>query len=98
MRELLIVRAPAELPYPEGTACAEVLRAATGGSEGAAGGSAWIFRGMAVGAAVKVLISLVYLFPGEVHAALPVLPKAELALEVRRVLRFAVVHRQPERQ
>jgi len=82
LRRLLIVQAHAELPYPEGTACAEVLRATTGGSERAARGSAWIFRGMAVGAAVKVLISLVYLFPGEVRAALPVLPKAELALEV----------------
>ncbi len=82
LRRLLIVEAHDELPYPEGTACAEVLRATTGGSERAASGSAWIFRGMAVGAVVKVLISLVYLFPGEVHAALPVLPKAELALEV----------------
>ncbi|HSD29372.1 MAG TPA: oligopeptide transporter, OPT family [Vicinamibacteria bacterium] len=82
LRRLLIVQAHDELPYPEGTACAEVLRATTGGSERAASGSAWIFRGMAVGAAVKVLISLVYLFPGEVRAALPVLPKAELALEV----------------
>jgi putative OPT family oligopeptide transporter len=82
LRRLLIVQAHDELPYPEGTACAEVLRATTGGSERAASGSAWIFRGMAVGVAVKVLISLVYLFPGEVRAALPVLPKAELALEV----------------
>jgi putative OPT family oligopeptide transporter len=82
LRRLLIVQAHDELPYPEGTACAEVLRATSRGSEGAASGSAWIFRGMAVGAAVKVLISLAYLLPGEVHAALPVLPKAELALEV----------------
>ncbi len=82
LRRLLIVQAHDELPYPEGTACAEVLRATTGGSERAARGSAWIFRGMAVGAAVKVLISLAYLFPGELRAALPVLPKAELALEV----------------
>ena len=82
LRRLLIVQAHDELPYPEGTACAEVLRATGSGSEGAASGSAWIFRGMAVGAAVKVLISLAYLLPGELHAALPVLPKAELALEV----------------
>jgi putative OPT family oligopeptide transporter len=86
LRRLLIVQAHDELPYPEGTACAEVLRATTSGSALAAGGSAWIFRGMAVGAAVKVLIALVYLFPGEVHTALPVLPKAELALEVAPAL------------
>ena len=82
LRRLLIVDAHDELPYPEGTACAEVLRATTAGTERAASGSAWIFRGIVVGAAVKVLISLVYLFPGEVHTALPALPKAELALEV----------------
>ena len=86
LRRLLIVNAHDELPYPEGTACAEVLRATSGGVEGGAASSAWIFRGMAVGAAVKLLISLAYLFPGELHAALPVLPKAELALEVAPAL------------
>ena len=86
LRRLLIVQAHDELPYPEGTACAEVLRATSSGSEGAAGGSAWIFRGMAVGAAVKALISLAYLLPGELHTALPVMPKAELALEVAPAL------------
>jgi putative OPT family oligopeptide transporter len=63
-----------------------VLRATTSESSGAASGSAWIFRGMAVGAAVKVLISLAYLMPGELRMALPVLPKAELALEVAPAL------------
>jgi putative OPT family oligopeptide transporter len=82
LRRLLIVQAHDELPYPEGTACAEVLRATSGG----ASGSAWIFRGMAVGAAVKLLIALAFLFPGELRGALPVLPKAELALEVAPAL------------
>ena len=86
LRRLLIVRAHDELPYPEGTACAEVLRATSGERAGATSGSAWIFRGMAVGALVKVLISLAYLIPGELHTALPVLPKAELALEVAPAL------------
>ncbi|HKZ32168.1 MAG TPA: oligopeptide transporter, OPT family [Vicinamibacteria bacterium] len=86
LRRLLIVNAHDELPYPEGTACAEVLRATSGGAEGGASSSAWIFRGMAVGAAVKLLISLAHLFPGELRAALPVLPKAELALEVAPAL------------
>ena len=84
LRRLLIVNAHDELPYPEGTACAEVLRATSG--EGGASSSAWIFRGMAVGASVKLLISLAFLFPGELRAALPVLPKAELALEVAPAL------------
>ncbi len=44
LRRLLIVDADAELPYPEGTACAEVLRATAGGRERAARGSsaAWL--------------------------------------------------------
>ena len=86
LRRLLIVEAHDELPYPEGTACAEVLRATSLEKDGVASGSVWIFRGMAVGALVKVLISLVYLIPGELHTALPVLPKAELALEVAPAL------------
>jgi putative OPT family oligopeptide transporter len=86
LRRLLVVGAHGELPYPEGTACAEVLRATAGEGAGAASGSEWIFRGMAVGAAVKLLVSLVSLVPGEVHAALPVLPRAELALEIAPAL------------
>ena len=85
LRRLLIVNAHGELPYPEGTACAEVLRA-TSAESGAASGSVWIFRGMALGATVKLLISLAYLIPGELHTMLPVLPKAELALEVAPAL------------
>src|SRR5512144_1207803 len=53
LRRLLIVKAHDELPYPEGTACAEVLRATVRETEGATSASVWIFRGMAVGAAVK---------------------------------------------
>jgi len=82
LRRLLIVDARDELPYPEGTACAEVLRATTAGATG----SEWIFRGMAVGAAVKLLIALAFLVPNEISLALPVLPKAQLALEVAPAL------------
>ena len=83
LRRLLIVEAHDELPYPEGTACAEVLRATTGGS---ASSGAWIFRGMAVGAAVKLLLSLAFVAPDELRLALPVLPKAVLGLEVAPAL------------
>ena len=86
LRRLLIVKAHDELPYPEGTACAEVLRATVRETGGATSASAWIFRGMAVGAAVKLAISLAYLFPDELRLALPGLPKAELALEVAPAL------------
>jgi putative OPT family oligopeptide transporter len=82
LRRLLIVEAHDELPYPEGTACAEVLRATAAG----ASGSAWIFRGMLAGAAIKLLISLAFLLPDSVSVALPFLPKAELALELAPAL------------
>jgi putative OPT family oligopeptide transporter len=82
LRRLLIVEAHDELPYPEGTACAEVLRATTGGSRA----SAWIFRGIALGAAVKLIVSLLFLVPSAVDAALPVLPRAQLAIELAPAL------------
>jgi putative OPT family oligopeptide transporter len=82
LRRLLIVEGHKELPYPEGTACAEVLRATTAG----AGGGAWIFAGMALGAGVKVLVSLLFLLPSEVRGELAVLPKAEVALELAPAL------------
>ena len=82
LRRLLIVNESATLPYPEGTACAEVLRATTAGATGAQ----WIFRGMAVGAAVKLLVSLLFLVATEVSAQLPVLPKAVVAVELAPAL------------
>jgi putative OPT family oligopeptide transporter len=82
LRRLLIVDAHDELPYPEGTACAEVLRATAAN----ASGGAWIFRGMLVGAALKLLLSLAFLMPSDLSVALPVLPKAELAIEVAPAL------------
>jgi len=83
LRRLLIVRAHDELPYPEGTACAEVLRAT---DDKAAGGGVWIFRGMLLAAGIKLAISAFFLLPSEVSAALPVLPKAIVALEIAPAL------------
>ncbi len=82
LRRLLIVQSHDELPYPEGRACAEVLRATTG----AASSGAWIFRGMAAGAAVKLAVSLAYLVPSEAAAELPFLPKAVAAVELAPAL------------
>ncbi len=82
LRRLLIVKEHGQLPYPEGTACAEVLRA----TAAEARGSEWIFWGMGVGAAVKFLVSLLFLIPGEIGVVLPVLPKAALAIEIAPAL------------
>src|SRR3954471_24321013 len=79
-RKALIV--DAGLPYPEGTACAEVLRATAGGSSR----SAWIFRGIAVGAGIKLLVSLAFLVPSSLSVGLPVPPRAELAIELAPAL------------
>jgi putative OPT family oligopeptide transporter len=82
LRRMLIVDAHDELPYPEGTACAQVLKA----TAETASGSEWIFRGMAVGAIVKLLVALFFVLPSEMRAAVPVLPRAELALELSSAL------------
>lgn len=82
LRRLLIVREHEELPFPEGTACAQVLRATTARTRA----GSWVFRGMAAGAGVKLLVSVAFLLPGAVHAALPVLRKAQIGLEVAPAL------------
>src|SRR5207249_7332321 len=85
LRRLLIVRSADELPYPEGTACAEVLRATTT----AAAGGRWIFIGLAVGAVIKLALGAFMLVSSSLSMHLPVLPKAEVALEIAPAL-FAV--------
>ena len=82
LRELLIVRAAAELPYPEGTACAEVLRSTAG--DGRAGGV--IFRGLFVGAALKLAVDLAGLMPRELSLMVPRLPGAAIGLELAPAL------------
>ncbi len=82
LRRLLIVRGGPELPYPEGQACAEVLRVT---AEGDSSGR-WIFYGLGIGAAVKLVLSLVALVPSSVHWALPAIPRGELAIEIAPAL------------
>ncbi|SRR5581483_6718599 len=82
LRRLLIVRSADELPYPEGTACAEVLRATT---TSAAGGK-WIFIGLAAGAAIKLALGAGMLLPSTLAHELPLIPKAELSLEIAPAL------------
>ncbi|MSR46134.1 MAG: oligopeptide transporter, OPT family [Planctomycetes bacterium] len=91
LRRLLIVQADAELPYPEGRACAEVLKNAKSDSVG----GKWIFIGLAVGAVMKLLISgwpllslpdaaasgLRYV-PEELRLELPFLPNGIVTLSI----------------
>jgi putative OPT family oligopeptide transporter len=82
LRRLLIVRAADELPYPEGTACAEVLRATA--AESSSG--RWIFIGLGVAIAIKLMVGALVLIEPDLSAALPLLPKAELAFEIAPAL------------
>lgn len=82
LRRLLIVRSADELPYPEGTACAQVLKATTA----TGGGGKWIFYGLAAGAAIKLAIGGGSLFSSDLVANLPFLPKAQVALEIAPAL------------
>lgn len=50
LRRLLIVESP-QLTYPEGVACAEVLRSGAGGAKG---GVAWLVKGFALGGLMKM--------------------------------------------
>jgi putative OPT family oligopeptide transporter len=82
LRRVLIVDSAAELPYPEGRAAADVLQAATRGLPGAA----WIFRGLAIGIGLKLLVAIVGLIPSEVGGALPWLPSVAISLELAPAL------------
>jgi OPT family oligopeptide transporter len=82
LRRMLIVKADAELPYPEGRACAEVLRATTG--EGAPG--AWIFYGLLLGAAFKLALGLAHLVHSELALDLPGVANMRISLEVAPAL------------
>ncbi len=64
LRNALIVREHSTLPYPEGTACAEVLLA---GEEGGANAST-VFAGMGIAAAFKFVIDGLKVVPSEVSA------------------------------
>jgi putative OPT family oligopeptide transporter len=83
LRRLLIVQSHAELPYPEGQACAAVLEATSSKTTST---GRWIFIGLALGAFVKLALGGFMLLPGEVGAHVPVLPKAELSLELAPAL------------
>ena len=63
LRRALIVEEHGALPFPEGTACAEVLLA---GEEGGAG-SKVVFAGLGLSALYKFITEGLQLFPSRVH-------------------------------
>ena len=82
LRSFLIVREHHELPYPEGTACAEVLKAAeTGGSR-----ARNVFLGLGIGALMKGITGWVRAVPDSLHVKIPLLKKGELGSDVSAAL------------
>ncbi|MCW8846208.1 MAG: oligopeptide transporter, OPT family [Gammaproteobacteria bacterium] len=82
LRRFLIQREHGNLPYPEGTACAEVLVAnEVGGSK-----ARYVFYGLAGGAAFKFLTSWLRAIPDDVHAKIPFLKKGELGMDLSPAL------------
>lgn len=77
LRNALIVKEHGVLPYPEGTACAEVLLAGEEGGEGAKK----VFAGMGISALSKFLVDGLQLVPGVITAPLKAL-RTEFSVEV----------------
>jgi len=77
LRRFLIVKEHGTLPYPEGTAAAQVLIAADSGGARARN----IFHGLGISAVYKSLMGFLHLWPDEISLRLPVMRKAEIGLE-----------------
>ena len=77
LRRALIVKEHGVLPYPEGTAAAQVLISAEEGGAKAKN----VFLGLGVGVVFKILQSFLHLWPEKIYLKLPVLKKAKLGGE-----------------
>ena len=82
LRRYLMRGEHGRLPYPEGTACAEVLVASEIGGNKARD----VFFGIGIGAVYRFLQGALRLWRGEVSTAIPLLPKAQLGLETSPAL------------
>ena len=82
LRRFLIEREHGKLPYPEGTACAEVLVANEIGGNRAR----FVFYGLAGGALFKFLTSWLRVIPGDAHLKVPFLKKGELGMDLSAAL------------
>ncbi len=82
LRRFLIEREHGNLPYPEGTACAEVLVASQVGG----GRARNVFFGLGAGAVLKFLTGWIKIIPDQVGFRVPFLKKAEFGMEVSTAL------------
>ncbi len=82
LRRFLIVQEHGTLPYPEGTAAAQVLIAADQGGSSAK----FVFQGLGIGFIYKGILSIAHLWPDKVHLQIPGLKKGEIGLEATPAL------------
>jgi putative OPT family oligopeptide transporter len=82
LRRFLIEQEHGKLPYPEGTACAEVLVA----NEIGGGRARFVFYGLAGGAFFKFLTSWLRVIPGDLHVKVPFLKKGEIGMDLSAAL------------
>jgi len=82
LRRFLIEKEHGHLPYPEGTACAEVLVAAEVGG----GRAKNVFLGLGVGALVQFIFGWLKMFPNKVQFSVPLINKAQLGLKMSAAL------------
>ncbi len=82
LRRFLIVQEHGTLPYPEGTAAAQVLIAADEGGSRAK----FVFQGLTIGAIYKAFLSFGKLWPSEIDIKIPGLKKGILGLEATPAL------------
>ena len=77
LRKALIVKEHGTLPYPEGTACAEVLIAGeTGGTK-----AKTVFTGLGIGSLFKFITDGIKLFPSEIEWAIPKYKGAAIGMD-----------------
>ena len=82
LRRFLIKGEHGRLPYPEGTACAEVLVANEVGGKNAR----YVFFGLGIGALFKFLTSWIKVIPDEVSSRIPFLKKGALSMDLSAAL------------
>lgn len=82
LRKYLIEKEHGKLPYPEGTACAEVLVAnEVGGNK-----AKYIFLGMGVAALFKTLTSWIKVIPDYASVKIPFIKKASIGIDLSAAL------------
>jgi len=82
LRRYLIAKEHGKLPYPEGTACAEVLVASEVGGSKAKN----VILGLGAGALFKFFAGWAKIFPDEVDLDLPIPKKAQIGSEMSAAL------------